>query len=112
MESLGIVLGLAILFLAMMIGLSAWAARQLPSGPVPVHFDTKGKADAFGSRWITLGILPASYIVVLALTLAISHGSGPVSPLELIVSQLVLGVSLLAAHGFVVFLLLRWARSS
>jgi len=110
MESLGIVLGLAILFLAMMIGLSAWAARQLPSGPVPVHFDIKGKADAFGSRWITLGILPVTYLAVIGLTLAIGWAVGQERS-DVLGTQLFLGFSLLAAHGFILFLLLRWARN-
>ena len=62
MNGLGVIVGLAFAFLAMLIGVSAWAARQLPpSGPVPTHFDIRGRADGFGSRWITLGIMPASY---------------------------------------------------
>jgi len=112
MNGVGLIFGLATAFLVLLIVISALAARELPpTGPVPTHFDIKGKADAFGSRWITLAIVPVSYVLANALILTIgpSARSTPVS--QLVTTQVALGLSLLAAHGFVMFLLLRWARS-
>lgn len=109
---LGLILGLAAAFLVTQIAISGWAARQLPpTGPVPTHFDIRGKADGFGSRWITLGIMPAGHVLVNALMLA--HGlvaDEPVDLGELLTGQIILGLMLLATHGFIMFLLLRWAR--
>ena len=114
MNGLGVIVGLAFAFLAMLIGVSAWAARQRPpSGPVPTHFDIRGRADGFGSRWITLGIMPASYVLVNVLMITIGPVTDePVDMTELITAQLILGVLLLATHGFIMLLLLRWARDA
>lgn len=112
MEGAVLVVGLALIFLIMQIGASIWTARQLPSdGPVPINFDIRGRADAFGPRWITLGLMPACYVFVNGLILVLDTlEPNPMS--ELVVAQVILGALLLATHVFIMFLLLRWARGA
>lgn len=113
MSGLSLILGLALIFLLLQIAVSAWTAAQLPpTGPVPTHFDIRGRPDGFGSRWITLGIMPVSYVLtnVLIVVIGLVSGGEPPDMAELLTGQLLLGVLLLATHGFIMFLLLRWAR--
>ena len=113
MEGAGLILALVAGFFVLFLLVSAWAARELPdSGPVPTHFDIKGRPDGFGSRWITLSLMPVSYVLVNGLMLAFGFNAGePVDMNELVTAQLILGATLLATHGFIMFLLLRWARA-
>ena len=38
-------------FVLLMVAASLLVARRLPEGPVPIHFNIRGKPDRFGSRW-------------------------------------------------------------
>ena len=91
--------------------MSAWAASQLPDGPVPVHFDIRGRADKFGSRWVPLTILPACYLLLAVFMAWVGFSTPAEKQAEQFVGQLVAGVAMLGAHAFVMWLLLRWAST-
>ena len=97
--------------MVLMTLMSAWAATQLPDGAVPVHFNIRGRADKFGSRWIPLAILPACYLLLAAFMAWVGFRTPLGRQAEEFVGQLVTGVALLGAHAFVMWLLLRWARA-
>lgn len=98
--------------LASMVVLSLWAAPQLPDGPVPVHFDIRGKADKFGSRWIPLGLLPILYVPLGAFMTWVAYASPSQEQGELLFGAGFAGFVTLAAHGLIIWLLLRWASRS
>ena len=96
--------------LAVMAAMSAWTSRRLPPGPVPIHFDIRGRADRFGARWIPLALLPLSYIPIAGLTIALHIDAEPDRMRDLFGGQLFMAVLIPAAHALVMWLLLRWAR--
>ena len=102
-------------FVLLMVAASLRVARRLPEGPVPIHFNIRGKPDRFGSRWVALGILPATY-PLLGIALAVGAWiSGPEArgePDQELAGALIAGGSILTAHLFILWLLLRWARAS
>jgi hypothetical protein len=100
-------------FLVAMLAVSTWAARELPrEGPVPVHFDLRGRPDKFGSRWLVLGLLPVCYLLLTVLLLWIGANAPEteVEPGEILIGHGLASVVILAAHGFIGSLLIRWAR--
>lgn len=100
----------AILLLTM-IALSRSVNARLPEGEVPVRFDLRGRAVAFGSRWIVLGVMPVFYALMLGVTAATGWLPGGETAVGKIpAAQLILGFALLATHVFELWLLLRWVR--
>ena len=97
--------------LLLLIGLSAWFARGLPDGPVPIHFDFGGQPTAFGSRWIVLGTLPAAWLLFGGLMTGAGFQMADAVAAELLPGQGVALAVLAAAHVFVGRRLRRWARS-
>ena len=91
--------------------MSAWTASQLPDGPVPVHFDIRGRADKLGSRWVALAILPICYLLLAAFIAWVGFRTPPEEQVDQLVGQSVAGVAILGAHAFIIWLLLRWARA-
>jgi len=113
MTASAVLLVVTVGFLLAMLAVSAWMAQRLPpDGPVPVHFDIRGNADRLGSRWVVLSLLPASYLVLTGVIMAIGAAAPPgeTDPVELIFGHVFASLVLLAAHGLVAFLLMRWAR--
>ena len=104
-------LALSAALIVMMALLSAWTASRLPDGPVPVHFDIRGRADKFGSRWVPLAILPVCYVPLAAFMAWVGFRTPPAEQTEQLVGQAVAGAAMLGAHALIVWLLLRWARA-
>ena len=97
--------------MVLMTLMSALMASQLPDGLVPVHFDIRGNADKLGSRWVPLAILPLCYIPLAVFMAWVGISTPPEEQSEQVAGQLVAGISMLAAHAFIMWLLLRWVRA-
>jgi hypothetical protein len=106
-EGLALSAGLLVLMTLM----SAWTASQLPDGPVPVHFDIRGRADKLGSRWVALATLPTCYVLLAAFMAWAGFRTPPEEQVDQLVGQSVAGVAILGAHAFIIWLLLRWVRA-
>ncbi|MFC3100339.1 DUF1648 domain-containing protein [Altererythrobacter lauratis] len=109
------ILAVSALFLGVMLTMSRWLAGHLPaSGEVPVHFNWRGQPDRFGSRWVTLALLPAIYgalCVVTAWMAAIRPDRiNPEDFAPALLGHLVTSLIVLVAHGLVMWLMLRWVR--
>lgn len=109
------ILAVSAMCLGVMLTMSRWMAGQLPvSGEVPVHFNWRGQPDRFGSRWVTLALLPAIYgalCVVTAWMAAIRPDRiSPDDVAPALLGHLVTSLIILAAHGLVMWLLQRWVR--
>ena len=98
--------------LLVMAGMSRRASRQLPEGDLPTHFDFRGHADAFGSRWVVLAIIPVSHvlIVLVMVGLGIAGTGEPAPAAETVSGYLFLAILMIATHAFILWLTLRWAR--
>ena len=102
----------ALFYLAVMAAMSWRASKRLPAeGDVPIHFDIRGKADSFGSRWVTLALLPALFAVIVAVSLIPAFDGAVIKgPGGLVLGMIVTGAIVVAAHALIIGLLLRWAR--
>ena len=109
-----IVVLIAATVLTTMLALSRRTNARLPAdGDVPVHFDIRGNADRFGSRWVVLGAVPASYVFMQVLLIVVGFFlEGEASAGEVIGGQIFLAITFLATHLFVIWLLLRWVKCS
>ena len=106
---MGLAFSIAAAAFAAMLALSAWAAGKLPAeGAVPVHFNLRGEPDRFGSRWITLGIMPALFLPSVALILWLASAAPSGSLERLTTGMGIAAVTFVVAHGVVIALLMRW----
>ena len=62
-------LGQLIIF-ALTVGISAYYARILPE-TVPTHWNVQGQVDQYGSKWISLALLPGMVLFTVLLTLTL-----------------------------------------
>ncbi len=102
-------------FVMAMAGASLLIARRLPDGEVPTHFDIRGKADQFGSRWVVLGVLPVFYALLACALLAMGYVLGDAfadDAQEAIIGAVIGGALIFLAHCFMLWLMLRWVRSA
>ena len=110
----GAIIGLILVTaLALMAAMSVRADRRLSRGELPTHFDIRGRADAFGLRWVVLAIIPLSYlgaVALVAVLLALAPDSNPPLPGEMLSAYLSMAVIMPVTHGFILWLTLRWAR--
>lgn len=75
MKSLSAIDRLAIAISVLIFAAAIWVALYGPTTPIPLHFDTSGNADRYGSRnelAVTLGVIGALNLLVSAFT---SHQS-------------------------------------
>jgi hypothetical protein len=112
MAGLGGGLAVAAGFVALMAGMSWWAAQALPvDGPVAIHFDWKGQADGFGSRWLVLAVVPVAYAALCAIMIAVLPGSMAGGGTPAYRAVLVPGLISVPSHALVLWLVVRWAQA-
>lgn len=105
-------ISLALPFIAVLLASGAWASRRFAAfDELPGHFDFKGRASRLTPRKVMVWLLPATFSVML---LVISGAMGAI-PRELqngdpTTGILIVGITLVAAQGFVLWLTDRWAR--
>ena len=96
-------------------GAIALATERLTRGfdQVPTHLGISGKPDAFGSRWVVIGLIPAIHVLTYAVLVAVpllglpTHGD-PAAGLA--VGIVMTGVTFAGAQGLIFVLTRRWRR--